>query len=232
MLDLITIGILAVTGVIGWLRGFIKSIFGLLSTLLAAILAGLGANALAPVLSQRLTEVGMKQVFLGLIPQLDVAGNGVQGLGEALQEQGLPSALIQIITDSASAVLQSSAATGEELREMIAQSMAQQISLGLTRMVLFSVLFFVALALLQVLLLVLDTVFRLPVLNLTNRVAGLIFGLVQGAFICGVVCVVVSAILMYTAGEPDALLTVQQVEQTHLFRLFYHAPIIEAFLFG
>lgn len=232
MLDLITIGILAVTGVMGWLRGFIKSIFGLLSTLLAAILASVGANMLAPVLSERLTEVGMKQVFLSLIPQLDGAGNGVQALGQALQEQGLPAALVQIITDSASAVLQNSAATGEELRQTIAQSMAQQISLGLTRMVLFSVLFFVALVLLHVLLLVLDTVFRLPVLNLANRVAGLIFGLVQGVLICGVVCVVVSAILMYTAGDPDALFTVQQVEQTYVFRLFYQAPIIQGFLFG
>lgn len=232
MLDLITIGILAVTGVLGWLRGFIKSIFGLLSTLLAGILAGVGANSLAPVLSQRLTEVGMKQVFLNMIPQLDVIGNGVQSLGEALQAQGLPAALTQIIVDSASSVLQNNAATGEELREMIAQSMAQQISLGLTRMVLFSVLFFVALALLQVLLLVLNTVSHLPVLNLTNRVAGLIFGLVQGALICAVLCVIVSAILMYTAGDADALLTMQQVEQTYVFRLFYHAPIIEAFLFG
>ncbi len=232
MLDIIIIGILAVTGVMGWLRGLIKSVFGLLSTLLAAVLATVGANHFAPMLSEKLTEVGMKQVFLSMIPDISVMDSSVQNLSDALQAQGLPTALTKVVADSLNAVLQNGAVAGGDLRELLAQSLAQQISLGLTRMVLFSVLFFVALALLQVLLLVLDTVFRLPVLNLANRVGGLAFGLVQGGLICAVVCVVVSAILMYTAGEPDALVTMEQVEQTVLFKLFYHSPLISAFLFG
>lgn len=232
MLDFITIGVLAVTGILGWLRGFIKSIFGLLSTVVAAVLATLGANQFAPMLSQRLTEVGMKQVFLSMIPDIGVMDGSIEDLGNALQAQGVPAALTQIITDSVHTALQTGATAGDNLRELIAQSMAQQISLGLTRMVLFSVLFFVALTLLHVLLVALDALFRLPVLNLANHIGGLAFGLVQGALICAVICVVVSAILMYTAGEPDALVTMQQVENTVLFKLFYHSPLLASFLFA
>lgn len=233
-LDIVIIAILLLFGIGGFLKGFIKGIFGLASTLVSAFLSSQLAQMMAPGLSERVIEVGMKNVFLGIIPDVDLTGipTTIESVALALQEYGIPRWMVDTVAANiAQRVEEGAAATGEALREMIAQSMAHAIALSFTRLLLFVVLFFVILLLLQLLQLALDTVFKLPVLNLSNRVGGLVLGLIQGALVCGVVCVVVSLIVLYTAGEPDAAITMETINATRVFRHFYNNPIIELFLF-
>lgn len=233
-LDFVVVAVMALSAIYGFLKGFIKSIFGLLSTLVSAFLASQLAQMLAPTLSERITEVGMKSAFLTIIPDVDLTGipTTIESVTLALQEYGLPGWMVNTVAGHITQQVENGAATaGEQLRETIAEGMAQAVSLSFTHMLLFVILFFVLLAVMQIIMLLLDTVFKLPLLNMANRLGGMAMGLVQGALICGVVCVIVSLILLYTAGDPDAMLTMESVKSTYLFHHFYDNPIIEMFLF-
>lgn len=187
LFDLIVLAILAGFTIRGGVRGFVLSLCSLLAVVVAFLGAGAAARALSPmaaeflepkfaaVIEERLEEALQEQVEQGqqaLAPE-EVPLEGVLAL---LREMGFYDSLVNSVDQAVEKGLTHAAASAAaKAAAALAQSAAYQI--------IFIISFLLLLAVWQLVSRALDLVARLPGLQTLNRSLGAVLGLAQGCIL-------------------------------------------------
>ncbi|MCI8553377.1 MAG: CvpA family protein [Clostridiales bacterium] len=206
---------------VGWKRGLIRSVLGLaaciFSLVLAASLGSVAASGLFDTfIADRLTDTvaehvpaaDTESVVSGMESVLDSLPGFVT---QAMESFGAGSP--QEILDSVRDALGSSPHT---LASVIVARAIRPAAVALLTYVCFVVLFILLMVLFSVVILLINRVFRLPVLRQLNGLLGAAVGAVEGA-----VLVFILAVLLQWSAAPagsDALITQDDVKHTLIVR--------------
>ncbi|MBO5784354.1 MAG: CvpA family protein [Clostridia bacterium] len=207
VLDILVVGIVVGSIILGWRRGFVKSISGLISLLLAVVIVSSFAQPVAEKLDDTVVRPwAVKQVVKtqeGLT--LDAS---VDQMDLAVINQGISDKFgvdILGVEDSMGA-----ATVGEYIDGMLRRiGVTVTVSMALATIGLF------ALAWLGTLLigLLLKPILKLPILRQCNGILGVVVGLVSASLILMVLACVVEL-----GGKTDPMFGAQTVEKTYIFK--------------
>ena len=190
ILDVILIAVCVAVVVISTKRGFFRSLMSFVSTLIALFAAYTFTPLLSGFIKEKFILGPMTDKLTTTVSSNITAADGsidYTGLADkmstTLDKYNVSESKLQEFID---AVKGSAGDPARELSERIADSVAT----GISTAIAFILLFIVFAVLLHVATVVIDTVFKLPVLRTANTVLGFVFGLLTA-------CVIV---LVYTAG--------------------------------
>lgn len=234
ILDLLVLAVIVLFAVMGWRKGLVLTLCGLL----VVFVAYFGATYVSDTFSDELAELiqpaiqnqldlvveqampsGDEPSYAPLLPAPD-AGDQEQDTAAASLEQvmaalrrsplltGMYESVTQAITDGAVKVITTASAA-------IADYLAHQIS----RAGLFFLTFFLIVVVWALLSRALDLVCRLPVLRSFNEIGGLLLGLVKG------ICILLAAVGLVTV---LGLIPEEVASQTFLYRHFmnFQLPVM------
>lgn len=203
-LDVLLIVLIALFAFQGAKKGLIKSLCGTLVTVVAVIIA---FNFSAPVAEYFRSTFVYKQLTDNLNEKVEEYVNTIttDSLGTLLEDE--PNGLAALLsgfgtgTESVKQKYDELVASGETkiaaaLTDYIVQPAAKTIADALAVLVVF----LVSLSVLNLAVLLLDLVFKLPVLSLANRLGGFAFGLIGGLLAAFLFCTVVNIALPYLPG--------------------------------
>ncbi len=222
-IDIVIVAVMAAVIFHAAKRGFIVTLFSLLSTIASVIVAvlfykELGAyfydafvlETVAPYISdlaqKAIAEMGTTVDLAALVSELP------EGLRAAIEMAGIdPATLVQQAADSAG--------VGAEAFATMADGFAASLSESIANAIAFAALFFVALILLNLVCFILDKLSKLPLLNGTNKFLGMALGVLE-ALVLGIVLAHVSAMLCSAYGAIAEDFTFTNVaENTYVAKL-------------
>ena len=187
IVDLLLIGIFAITVYRSWKRGFVSAVAGLLSFIGAWIAAGMFSFVLDGFLQRNMFDPLVTDIVGSVITQ--AAENAASGVDSALDAVSASLESILAFTDTFSIPLpddilpQLSAggiADSAALADLTAQ-ISEPIAAALSAWTAYIILFAVVYILLRIVFSVLNLTMRLPLLNTANKLLGVICGIVLGA---------------------------------------------------
>ncbi len=218
--DLLLIAIVVLCAWIGKRRGFIKTFFGLVGSLLSWGLTALFFRPVGNFLSREFFSPALHRHFLHLLEQK--AGSGEEHLefsalpescNEVLERYGVSA---ERIRDFAA----EHAESGEQLAEKVADFVVDPIAGAIGNAVAFLVLFIVFTIAVRVLVKALDLISRLPILNFSNRFLGLAVGAVWGLVLAVLLSSLLALLEPGMRGSDYAFLQSFDLSRTFLVRFF------------
>lgn len=224
LIDVILVAVLLFFTLRGAKKGFVLTLCSLVAVLVAII----GANILADMLTPKVAEAIQPKLEQVITEQLNEAIGQMDffqmdslpptaediplsGVLEVLRENELYKQFLSGIED---ALNEGAAATAASAASRVAAAVAAQLARGL----IFIIGFLVVLLAWTLLSHALDLVAKLPVLNSLNSGLGGVIGLVKG--------VVIAYIAVWALYSLTGYVTQEMMEQTYLFRfLALHSPM-------
>lgn len=225
MAYVLDIGVILIFGVcllVGYCRGFIKSVGRVAAFIGAAIVALLLCETVAgfifdsfvgPAVQDKVVE-GLNSANTSLSQSVDNALHNLpEFITNALSNQG--------IKDGGDVLGQLSGGSQAPtaMAERITADVVRPVMISVIKGISFIVLFFVAMAILLVVVRLLDKIFKLPLLKGVNRTLGLLVGAITGVLF---VLLAVSVVQVITASSgPDSLITPALIRETVLTRWLF-----------
>lgn len=206
--DIVIAAVLLLTVYLGWRKGLILSVAGLLSVFVALLGAAWFSNLLTVPVSHLILP-GVEKAIRGYVEIAASSASkelGALGGGELL-EYLRESPVLRGFAEAVKEALGTDAV--QSVNELIAAA-AEYVAMKLVHAVLFVLIFVVVLILWSVLAHTLDFASRLPVLNTMNRLGGAVFGLLKGGLLVFIV--------VWLLG--DRLASPEVMEKTKLLRFF------------
>ncbi len=191
IIDIILAALLAVCLIVGWKKGFVKSLMDLASNLIAFIVARIVSVQAAPAVYSRYFEQHARET---LTRELSSAGTSasaqVQSALDSIPESlngffSLIGVDKQALTESLSQKLGQGSA---ETVDVLMTNIVSPIFTAVIKLLAFVAVFVLAVLLLKLLTLLLDKLTELPALKQANELFGLIFGAVKGVIVVIVTC--------------------------------------------
>ena len=222
-LDILIIAAIALSAFLGWRRGLVLTLCGLLAVFVAYFGAAFVSNTFSahlagviqPAVRQQIDQL-MEENLPAILPPAQTGGEEGSApsdplaqatLGQALdilRQSALFSGLHQMVEDAVRDGLVRVATTASA-------AIADYLALQITRTLLFYLTFFLILIAWNLLSHALDLACRLPVLRTFNEAGGLLVGMIKGGLITLAAVWLVSLLGVVPA---------QMAGQTYLFRLF------------
>lgn len=198
LVDLILLAIFASMIIAGARNGFVKTVLGLASLLIALFLAVQLSGMLAPTVYKAFLDDGVyKAIHTRLIGSSDAVST-------AKQAQAVIAVIPKSIMDLASSIGINSSGITKIIKELdvhsasaareLTDKVAAPIITALVHAVLFSILFFVIYSLLKVVVVLINKFFKLPVLKSANKLLGAVLGVLKGALSIFVLCVLLKIV--------------------------------------
>ncbi len=206
IVDIVILGIIGVSILIGMYRGFITSVASLGGTLLSIGLSfWLGPKLVGWVQSnpetiRTLVSFTGAQTRIGdqALAQTDVAALAPERIQEVLQRVSLPQPLSRLLQNN----LENQSFAPYQIRQ-VGDYVSQTIIGAVLNVISFVICFILCMIVLHFVLNLLKAVFKFPVLKQMNSLAGGIFGLLRGVLICYVAFVLLP--LVQTAVPMEGL---------------------------
>lgn len=212
LFDIVIIIIIILTGLEGLHKGFILSAFSLLGTIIALLIA----KEYYPLVSNFLINKTSFYHWLyeKIYPKVFniMEGQGALSTDTLLKLIKIPKILIN--NDM------------QGLDYNSAQILSESIAILLINIVGVIVIYIIANTILSILVAVINTFFKLPILNSFNKLSGLIFGLIKGILIIFIIYAILTPIISL---NPDGLLATQ-TSNSVLGSYFYNNNIIIGYL--
>lgn len=205
VIDIVIVLVLIFFAWRGAKKGLILTLFGMLGLVAAFLgarfLSGTFYEPVANILQPGIYQ-SVKDLEEDALGELDLdpdirLDSSVDGLAEILREQDLFPGLADLLEDAAERD-----ALEDDGSLSAAQALSTYLSRILARLILFVLGFLVILLLWFLISRALDLAFRLPILNVVNRVGGLILGLAKACIII-VVLVWVGQLLNWIPADPS-----------------------------
>ena len=222
LVDIILVLIILAFVVLGWIRGFMLSVFALASTLVAIILASM----LSPVVSSWIEKTGAADamgnkfasyVETGLTENLDKAAN--VNIEEAVAELPLPQFFTESISDK---ITEQTVEMSEESIKNISEKIGQEAATVVCGIIGFIIVFVIVYVLLQVVKNVLKIASKLPIIKQADKLGGIAIGLVEGVLFVLLILLIVS---MFSSVQ-GMKGVIEAVEESTLARFAYENNII------
>lgn len=219
--DLAAVAVIVLAGVIGYHRGFFKSVMQLVSGIVALLLAAWLAAPIAGqifdlFLSDRITDALENRLT-------ETAMTGEKTLGDSLDTyvEELPGPLQELLRKNGlngSEIAQKFSLNGTETARTVAETVVREVlrpgAVKLIELLCFFLLFVVLLVALFFVTKVVNKVLHLPVLRQINGLLGAVVGVAEGLLLACVLC----TLLGWRAGmaQEESFITEEQMEQTVL----------------
>lgn len=219
-IDIILVVIMAAVIFKAAYRGFIVTLFSLLSTVASVLVAVLFYKELGAYFYDALVFENVAPYISDLAKQAIAEASGTVDVTALIAElpEGLRSAAELLGMDFGELAQRAaeSAEVNTEAFSAMADNFAASLSQTISNVIAFAALFFGALILLNLVCFVLDKVAKLPILNGTNKLLGFAFGVLE-ALMLGIVLAHISATLCsaYGAMHTDFAFT-QVAENTYV----------------
>lgn len=190
----IALVILVFMTVLGYIKGFVRMAFSMLSFVIVLFLV----NTLTPAVTSALEETAFyESVEDGILEKVsesissavgDTSSMGVSAQTSFIESLPVPSSIQQLLIDNN---------TSEGYETIAADNFVSYLSGSITQVLLnaaiYVILFAVLMILMRVLIRLLNIVTKLPVIRFLNKTLGSIFGFAQGVLILWVCCIVLTA---------------------------------------
>lgn len=197
IIDIILALIMATCLIIGWKRGFVKSLMDLASNLIAFILAKVVSAQLAPQIFSQYFE---QRAYSSLNRELASAGSSassqVQSALDSIPESldGFLNLLGVDKASLASTLSQKLEESGSEISEVLMNNIVSPVLTAIIKLLVFVAVFALAVLILKIATLLLDKLTELPAVKQANEIFGLLFGAVKGVIVIAVACFVLELI--------------------------------------
>lgn len=229
VLDLIVVLVFFFSIFFGYKKGFIKGLMGLVSGLLALVIAFLLNGPVAGFVDSTFvypaTHAFVEEKITSSVPDGTEDDQLLSALKDAPEE--LKDFFRQVGFDMDSL---SASQDGTPLIEHISRSIAQPVSRLISSVIAFIVLYLVALVMLRIVTVMLDGLFRLPILRIPNKLLGALMGLITGVVTCLVLCSVIQLILPYLVQSENPLFANVTADKTLVFRWFCNVEVFQGLL--
>ncbi len=229
--DIILIGIALFTLYSGWSKGFIKSVMGLVKGVVSAIAAYAYTPLLSTIFNDRWIRKPLTDGIFETLRSLALdTETDLYNLDRLAID--LPDPLVSIlerynvsISDFTSGISGMEQVT-EDVVYRCAASIAESTAALLSSALAFVVIFLGVFLVLSILTVLLDLIFRMPVLSTANKLFGIIFGAAEAFLLLSVVSVLLAALVTSLGSiEPD-LFGADVIEHSVICRFFAeHNPI-------
>lgn len=208
--DIIIAVFIALSVLLGYKRGFIKTVFSCFSLVAALILANIfgssGADIIRKTPLEEMINKGISEKIYGYFDDSAKSSeekikDGFQNLesssfASSLERLGVD---ISSLSDECESAIQSGKAN---MCEKLVGNICDVVTDGLLGALGTLCVFVLALILLKIVSILLQGLFKLPVLKSINTVGGVITGLIFGIFGAFVLCTVASILLPYIPENP------------------------------
>lgn len=223
VLDVILLIIAAICIIGGYKKGFIRSVMNLVT----AAVSFLAAYALTPNLAAYISDKFVMNMVSGDIKDtLDSLTSVTGGSLEKLFAD-MPEALSNMLARyNCNASVVAAADTTESLARDIAAPTVNVISTAIS----FLIIFIVAVIVMKILTLILDGVFKLPLLNGANKMLGLVFGAVTAIVIIWAVSVFGGSLISALGSVAPEYFGDKVIEDSMVLQFFHKFNIINGLL--
>ena len=235
-IDIAIAAIIAVFVIWGYRKGFIKSVMGLVSLVVALVVAINFYSYTAEFINERFVEpyftqstaddfsslmnggtetIAPEKIFEDnpdtLSDILDKYGVDLTAVSDYYEKNIKPTINLIDVDDIAS-----------RLSTFVVDSTTKTVSniLG------FLITFFGALIILNLILKLMDLLFKLPVLKFTNKLFGAILGIVKGLVVAVIVINVISGLITAIGDSDNAFLNEASLETSNAYKTVYSAGLI------
>jgi len=218
ILDLLIVAVVVLCAWIGKTRGFIRTIFGFLGSLISFFAASILARPVGNFLAEKFFSPAITRYFSALLSeqaQTEASKIDFSNLPEACNE-----VLVRfgITSEQIGNLVEQGATSGAQALEKVAEFVVTPVAMSVGFAVAFVVLFVFFAVLIRILVKALDLISRLPILNFSNRILGLAAGALWGLFLA----VLLSALLRISEpglqGSGVPFLQNIDLEKTYLIR--------------
>lgn len=191
IIDIILAALLALCLIVGWKKGFVKSLMDLVSNLVAFIVARVVSVQAAPSVYSRYFETKAQDT---LTRELASAGSSASAQVQSALDS-IPESLngfFDLLGVDKKAMVdllsQNLDQAGSQTLDVLMTNVVSPIFTAVIRLVIFVAVFALAVLLLKLLTLLLDKLTELPALKQANELFGLLFGAVKGVIVVVFVC--------------------------------------------
>lgn len=226
VLDLILVVICFLTVFIAAKKGFIRSVMGFVSKIVALIAAYTFTPTVAAYIKGR---------FL-LAPLSDSIGASVKsavtvdgGYDFSALSEKIPSILERYLIsgEELTEKLETMQKTGDEALRFVSDVIADKVAGMIATAIAFIGIFVLVCVLLWVVTIIADAVFKLPVLRTANTVLGVLFGVLSAFIITLVYCSAVSLLVGALGSVAPKFFGQDVIDRTFIVKLFANADLID-----
>jgi uncharacterized membrane protein required for colicin V production len=199
MLDIILLLAFFWMVTIGAVKGFVKSVLGMVALIAAFVIAYQLSAVLAPIIYDRFISERIYEAINTKLSEASGSATAAKQVSAVLAS--IPEYMINIaasigidtnsITEKINGLDNQSATIAREL----ADSVAAPVVTAVTKAIVFVVLLSISYILLMVVVKLIDKFFKLPLLKTANRLLGGALGAVKGAILVYLLCVVILIIV-------------------------------------
>lgn len=205
IVDIILLILFAVIIVSSAKKGFFRSLFDLIGSIVAFILARIFAGTLAPTVFDAIVKPGAEQYLASSLSSVGTTDYATQ-IEQALSS--IPdslSGLMQIMGVSAESLLDkvsSANLQGNNLVESIMNTLVEPIGTALLKFVFTAILSIVLIFAIKIFVKILDKIIgKLPIINKFNSLLGAAFGVLRGVIIVAVIAMLISVVAGFINNE-------------------------------
>lgn len=200
ILDIFILLIFVLTVITSYRRGFVKTVFDFLRGIISLVIACAFSGKLAAWFESRFLEGPIKEKITEKLAEL--SGNNSIDIAGFIENQRTDFiAFIEKMGISFNDVekeygnLESTGA--EEMADSIVEYIAQPVITAIATVIAFILLFILSLLLMKFLGWIVGCIFKLPLLNITNKLLGAVLGIVMGFLFSLLFCTLFEFIIPY-----------------------------------
>ncbi len=228
VIDIVLVAILVISAIFAYKKGLIITLFSLIGTVTAIMLAVSFSASLAGVIDERIVNPQVKSYILGVVDSSSVGSsyeNALEQIDVAGAVSSMPPALksalelANIDTDEIVRMANSMTENTQAAKDNLISSIAAPISGTISRAVSVIILFIVLSIVLWVIVRLITAVFNaLPLGKTINKVGGLIFGLLRGLVILFVISAVFSAASRAVGADSGSVFSQKTIDSTFVLK--------------
>lgn len=204
--------ILALSGIVGWKRGLIKTIFSLFSLIAALLLAYWISPVISKSLQKNETVMNYYTQKIDEILNLKKTGIKLKEQLKIIEELPVPESIKKSLIEN----------NKEEIYQALdVESFSEYLTNSIACFILNAMVFFVSFLVLKILLhllcFMLDIISKLPILNEINHFAGFAVGILQGLLFLWIACTILTA----CSGTPWGQEAMKMIQESKLLSMIY-----------
>ena len=230
LLDIFIVVIFIICVYFGYKNGFVKSVMGIISFIIAVVTAQL----FTPQLSEFIYAKYIQPTFVNKIIEdlAAIIGRGTENLDLNKLLAEIPKEFDKIVTNYGSNVdevqtwLNTAVSNGtSDVNNYVANNLVEPLSKNISDFISFTIIFFAVLIVCSILVAVINSIVKLPGLNFINRLGGTLMGVMYGITWGYIIVFLVSLALPYCAARDFITSASDVINNTTIFKWLYeHMP--------
>ena len=226
VLDLVLLGICFLVIFFSAKRGFVRSIMGFASKIIALVVAYTFTPAVSEFIKTRFLMSPLSSSISSAIKSYVAVGEGYDF--SSISER-IPDVLERYLIsgEDIAAKVDAAGKTGEEALRYVSEQIADKVCGMIATAIAFVGLFVVTCFALWLVTVIVDAIFKLPVLRTANTVLGVVFGVFSAALIALVYCAAVSMLVGALGAVAPKYFGADVLERTIIVKYLANKDILD-----